>query len=214
MRARVAGALTLALALVGPALAEEPVAAAGSAGGAAAAGAAGAPGAAATPAAAGAPGTVAAAGSAGAGPWRDPAEIAGAIETCLVEANRDPTAEDACVGQSTASCLDAAGDPTPETAAACTAAEAEGWRLLVVQTAGALVAMAEQLGVGGDGAQALAMAQAQRAWAEYRDADCRQLGALAEPGPVQDGLVAQCRVDRGAERALALLSRRRAMDSP
>lgn len=147
-------------------------------------------------------------------PWRDPAGIAGAIETCLVEANRDPVAEDACIGQATAACLDAGGEATPEAAAACTAAEAEGWRLLVVQTAGALVAMAEELGVGGDGAQAVAMAQAQRAWAEYRDADCGQLGALAEPGPVQDRLVAECRLDRGAERALALLARRRAMESP
>ncbi|MBP7000995.1 lysozyme inhibitor LprI family protein [Amaricoccus sp.] len=146
----------------------------------------------------------------------DPAAMAAAAEACVVEANRDPAAERACVGQGAAACLDAAAEATPEVAASCTAAEAEGWRMLAASTAGALVAMAEGLGVGGEGqgGQAALVARAQRAWAEFRDADCAQLAALAEPGAAQDGVVAECRLDRSAERALALLARRRAMESP
>lgn len=141
--------------------------------------------------------------------------MAGAVEACVVEANRDPAAELACRGVAASACLDAAAEPTPEVAAACTAAEAEGWRTLAAQTAGALVVMADELGVGGEGAgQAALVARAQRAWAEFRDADCAQLGALAEPGAARDGVVATCRLDRSAERALALLARRRAMESP
>jgi hypothetical protein len=146
----------------------------------------------------------------------DAAAMAGAIEACVVEANRDPAAESACAGRQTASCLGTAAEPNPEVVAACAAAEAEGWRIVAAAAAGSLVAMADGLGVGGagDGAQAALMSRAQRSWAAFRDADCAQLGALAEPGPVRDGVVAQCQLDRGAERALALLARRRAMESP
>ncbi|MBP7243427.1 lysozyme inhibitor LprI family protein [Amaricoccus sp.] len=144
----------------------------------------------------------------------DPAEMAATIEACVTEANRDPAAERACVGVAAAACLEATPGTSP---AACVAAEAEGWRLLADATAGALVAMADGLGVGGGegpGGQAALVARAQQAWAGFRDADCAQLAALAEPGPAQEGVVAQCRMERGADRALSLLARRRAMEGP
>lgn len=144
----------------------------------------------------------------------------GALGACVAAAERDPEAERACVGAQALVCIDADPAQTAAGMAACYAAEAAGWDAVLNGVHGDLVAMMRAAALAADadatapGPQEALLQQAQTAWAAFREAECALEASLWGAQEMREAAEARCRLERGAERTLELVARRRGYESP
>jgi uncharacterized protein YecT (DUF1311 family) len=134
-----------------------------------------------------------------------PADLA-EIEACLASAKERP---ETCIGAISNRCQSA----TPEGATTpgivdCTARETAAWdRLLNTRYAAVMVEARQaddELADGASPGAADSLKIAQRAWVEFRDAECDRLYQLWRGGTIRSPVAASCHLEETARRAIAL----------
>ena len=139
-----------------------------------------------------------------------------AVRACIAAAEREPEAERACVGVLALACVDA--DPsaaqTPAAMAACYAAETAAWDEVMAATLADIVALSAMGDAAPAADQPALLDAAQTAWDGFRDADCAQVAGQSGDAAAQGVAASQCALERTAARALELVAKRRAFESP
>lgn len=117
---------------------------------------------------------------------------------CVEAAGRETDALRACQGAVSAPCFDAPGGETTSGMVFCLGAEGGAWERVMAASLARLAA--------GNSALSPALAQAQSAWSDYREAECSYRVARWGLGSGARVTLAACYADLAADRAISLVA--------
>lgn len=125
------------------------------------------------------------------------------LEVCLNRtADAGPAEQQTCIGEYSQACMTHRPDgETTQGMVRCSIEERDAWDVVLNASYIGLRQRYEGTSV------AEGLRDAQRAWIEFRDADCRAEAAVFEGGTIAQVIHAGCQMDHTARRALVLRAR-------